>query len=241
MLHLYLYRKKAAIGFIPILLVLYGCTGTLSLISLPATAFNVGSLVYQSIENSEVSIAVREGLTKESLGPITRFAIFMGKESRVRPYGRIGDPGAVVADNLAMELVRCGYHVYDSEDIARAKSLKIEEIDQATALHAARSLGAEVIVTGHVTAGRNGSLGIAGAGRLTTVIESVSLKITEVEKGETLMRMTIRYKIGQAPPIVGEGIALIVKAKMSDPQTDIERLLENKKTIERAREEDIQA
>lgn len=122
---------------------------------------------------------MKDGLTKESLGPITRFAVFMGKESSVRPYGRIGDPGAVVADNLAMELVRCGYHVYDSEDIARSKSLKIEQIDQATALHAARSLGAEVIVTGNVTAGQNGSLGIRGAGRLTTVIESVSLKIKE--------------------------------------------------------------
>jgi len=230
MQHLHLNRKKTVLGFLLALFVLYGCTGALSLISLPATAYNLGSLVYQSIENAEISIAVKDGLTKESLGPITRIAIFMGEESRIRPYGRIGDPGAVVADNLAMELLKCGYYVCDSEDITRAARGKSGQIDQVNTIDAARLLGAEVIVTGHVTAGQNSTLGIAGVGRLTTVIQSVSLKIREVKKGETLMRMTIRYKIGQAPRVAAEGVALIVKAKMSNPQADIERLLEDKRT-----------
>ena len=90
---------------------------------------------------------------------------------------------------------------------------------------AGKILGARAIITGSITAGQTCSLGMIGVGRVTTVVQNASLKIIGVKNADTLMIITIAYKIGQNPRVAAEGIALILKAKLEDPAVDVKEML----------------
>lgn len=220
----------AAIGLVSVMLLAYGCVSTLSMVTVPTTAVNWGTMAYQSIENAQILIRVHEGLTKESLREIRNVAVFMGEESRVEPYGRIGDIEAVVGDNLAMQLVREGLRVYDADDLRKVRGISHIEADyhRGEMLRTSEALGAQAMISGHVVAARTG-LGIIGIGRQKTVVHSVSLSVTEVRTVRTLMTIDIEYKIGQSPRIAAEGLAMIIKAKLNDPDSDIQALFRKKK------------
>ncbi len=219
----------AAICLVSVLLLTYGCVSTLSVVTVPAAAVNLGTMAYQSIEDAQILIRVHEGLTKESLREIRNVAVFMGKESRVKPYGRIGDIEAVVGDNLAMQLMREGFCIYDADDIQRVeKNSRIEaDYHWGEMLRTCEALGAQAMISGHVVAAMAG-FGILGIGRQKTVVHSVSLSVTEVKTIRTLMTIDIQYKNGQRPHIVAEGLALIIKAKLNDPDSDIQELFRKK-------------
>jgi len=219
----------AAVGLISVLLLAYGCASTLSAVTLPATAVNWGTMVYQSIENAQILIRVHEDLTEESLREIRDVAVFMGKESRVEPYGRIGDIEAVVGDNLAIQLGREGFRIYDADDIRKVSVRPHVGGDyyRGEMLRTCETLGAQAMISGHVVAGRVG-LGVLGIGRPRTVVNSVSLKVTEIRTIRTLMTIDIQYRVGQKPHIVAEGLAMIIKAKMDDPDSDIQALFRKK-------------
>lgn len=218
-----------AVGLVAALLLAYGCTPTLSAVTLPATAVNWGTMVYQSIENAQILIRVHEDLTKESLREIRDVAVFMGKESRVEPYGRIGDIEAVVGDNLAIQLARGGFRIYDADDIRKIPVRHHVGGDyyRGEMLRTCEALGAQAMISGHVVAGRVG-LGVLGIGRPRTVVNGVSLTVTEIRTIRTLMTIDIQYKIGQRPHIVAEGLAMIIKAKLDDPDSDIQALFGKK-------------
>ena len=223
-------KYLVVVGFVSTLLMVCGCgVSTLSLVTVPTTAANLGTMAYQSIEDAQILIRVHEDLTKESLREIRNVAVFMGKESRVKPYGRIGDIEAVVGDNLAMQLAREGLCIYDADDIKRvAESPHIEaDYQRGEMLRTCESLGAQAMISGHVVAGRIG-LGIFGIGRQKTVVHSASLSVTEVRTTRTLMTIDIQYKIGQKPHIAAEGLAMIIKAKLNDPDADIQALFGKK-------------
>ncbi|MBW2562282.1 MAG: hypothetical protein JRE40_15715 [Deltaproteobacteria bacterium] len=153
----------------------------------------------------------------------------MGRESRVKPYGRIGDIEAVVGDNLAMRLVREGLCIYDADDIQKVTVQHHIGTDyyRGEVLRICEALGAQAMISGHVVAGRAGQ-GVFGIGGPKTVVHSVSLKMTEVKTTGTLMTIDIQYKIGQRPHVVAEVLAMIIKAKLNDPDSDIQALFRKK-------------
>jgi len=223
-------KYLASIGFVSVLLLTYGCgISTLSMVTMPATAANLGTMAYQSIEDAQILIRVHEGLTKESLREIRNVAVFMGRESRVKPYGRIGDIEAVVGDNLAMQLVRKGFCIYDADDIKEVEERPRIQADyhMEQMLRICKTLGAQAIISARVVVGMTG-FGILGIGRHRTVVHSVSLSVTEVETIRTLMTIDIQYKIGQRPHIVAEGLAMIIQAKKNDPGSDIQAIFRKK-------------
>jgi hypothetical protein len=199
------------------------------MVTVPATAVNLGTMAYQSIENAQVLIRVHEGLSEESAREIKRIAVFMGKENRVEPHGRIGDLEAVVGDNLGMQLARKGFCVYDADDIRKIEGKPHTDGDyyRGKMLRTCEVLGAQAMISGHVVAGRTG-FGIFGIGRQKTVVHSVSLRMTEIRTVRTLMTIDIQYKIGQKPHIAAEGLAMILEAKLSDPDCDIQTLFRRK-------------
>jgi len=88
-----------------------------------------------------------------------------------------------------------------------------------------KRLGVHAIVTGNVTAAQNRSFGMLGVGRMNTVVQSVTMKAIGVKKADTLMIITINYKVGQNPHVAAEGIAMVLKAKLQDPTVDIKGIL----------------
>lgn len=222
-------KYLTVIGLVSVLLLACGCVSTLSVVTVPAAAVNLGTMAYQSIEDARILIRVHEGLTKESLREIRNVAVFMGKESRVKPYGRIGDIEAVVGDNLAMQLTREGFCIYDADDIQRVEKRPQIETDyqRGEMLRTCQALGAQAMISGHVVAGRAG-FGILGIGRENTVVHSVSLSMTEVKTIRTLMTIDVEYRLGQRPHVAAEGLAMIIKAKLNDPGSDIKALFRKK-------------
>jgi hypothetical protein len=230
-----LSKKLLSFSLIALLIqfFLMGCQ-SLPLIAVAPTAVQFGTLAYQSVEEADINTAVVPPVAKKELKEIKRVAIFLGQENPVRPYGRIGDLGAVVGDNLRIELMKLGYQVCDWSKIEKCIGGKgvQEKCSVDTMVEAGKKLGLQAIITGSITAGRMCSLGILGIGRMTTVVQSASLKIIGVKKADTLMIVTIAYKIGQNPKVAAEGMAIILKVKLEDPYVDVkEKLKKEKKEV----------
>ena len=226
---MYLSKKRLSFTLIFLLIpfFLIGCVQNLPLITLAPTAVQLGTVAYQSVEEADINASIVSDVTEEELKKIKRIAIFLGKENPTRPYGRIGDLGAVVGDNLCIELMKLGFEVYCWSEVE--KCIGREDIQTVcsidTMAEAGKILGAQAIITGSITAGQTCSLGMIGVGRMTTVVQSASLKIIGVKNADTLMIITIAYKIGQNPRVAAEGIALILKAKLEDPAVDVKEML----------------
>ncbi len=231
-----LSKRQISIGFfsVVILFFLLGCVQTLSLITIPLTAFQLGTTAYQSIEKADIDAAVVSGVTEKELKKIKYLAIFMGKESTEQPLGRIGDLGAVVGDNLCIELAQLGFRVNDGSKLRKStvKRLINEGYSSNKMIRIGKRLGVHAIVTGNVTAAQNRSLGMLGVGRMNVVVQSATMKIIGVKKANTLMIVTINYKVGQNPHVAAEGIAMVLKAKLEDPTVDIKEILKQEQKQE---------
>jgi len=227
-----LFKRQISIGFfsVVILFFLLGCVQTLSLITIPLTAAQLGTTAYQSIEKADIDAAVLSGVTEKELKKIKYVAIFMGQESTEEPLGRIGDLGAVVGDNLCIELAQLGFRVSDGSKLRKStvKKLVTAGYSSNKVLRVGKRLGVHAIVTGNVTAAQNRSFGMLGVGRMNTVVQSVTMKVIGVKKADTLMIITINYKMGQNPHVAAEGIAMVLKAKLKDPTVDIKEILNQK-------------
>lgn len=223
-----LSKNKISFSIFSILFLffLHGCVQTLSLITIPVTVAQLGATAYQSIEKADIDAAVTSGVTKKELNKIQNVAIFLGQENTEPPFGRIGDLGAVVGDNLCVELTKLGFKVYEG-----SKLRKLTKAGYSTKkiANAGKKLGAQAIVTGNITAGQNRSFGMLGIGRMNTVVQSVSMKIIGVRKANTLMIITINYKIGQNPRVAAEGMAMVLKTKLEDPTLNVEKLFKKEK------------
>ncbi|MCD6154066.1 MAG: hypothetical protein J7J07_09205 [Syntrophobacterales bacterium] len=223
-----LSKNKISFSIFSILFLffLHGCVQTLSLITIPVTVAQLGATAYQSIEKADIDAAVTSGVTKKELNKIQNVAIFLGQENTEPPFGRIGDLGAVVGDNLCVELTKLGFKVYEG-----SKLRKLTKAGYSTKkiANAGKKLGAQAIVTGNITAGQNRSFGMLGIGRMNTVVQSVSMKIIGVRKANTLMIITINYKIGQNPRVAAEGMAMVLKTKLEDPTLNVEELFKKEK------------
>jgi len=231
-----LSKRQISIGFfsVVILFFLLGCVQTLSLITIPLTAFQLGTTAYQSIEKADIDAAVVSGVTEKELKKIKYLAIFMGKESTEQPLGRIGDLGAVVGDNLCIELAQLGFRVNDGSKLRKStvKRLINEGYSSNKMIRIGKRLGVHAIVTGNVTAAQNRSLGMLGVGRMNVVVQSATMKIIGVKKADTLIIVTINYKVGQNPHVAAEGIAMVLKAKLEDPTVDIKEILKQEQKQE---------
>lgn len=231
-----LLKRQISIGFFSVLILFFllGCIETLSLITIPLTAAQLGATAYQSIEKADIDAAVISGVTEKELKKIKHVAIFMGQESMEPPLGRIGDLGAVVGDNLCIELAQLGFRVSDGSKLGKATVRKLVTAGYSTNRTAkvGKRLGAHAIVTGNVTAAQNRSFGMLGVGRMNTVVQSVTMKVIGVKKADTLMIITINYKVGQNPHVAAEGIAMVLKAKLKDPTVDIKEILKQEQKQE---------
>jgi len=223
-----LSKNKISFSIFSILILFFlpGCVQTLSLITIPVTVAQLGATAYQSIEKADIDAAVASGVTKKELNKIQNVVIFLGQENTEPPFGRIGDLGAVVGDNLCVELTKLGFKVYKG-----SKLRKLTKAGYSTKkiANAGKRLGAQAIVTGNITAGQNRSFGMLGIGRMNTVVQSASMKIIGVRKANTLMIITINYKIGQNPRVAAEGMAMVLKTKLEDPTLNVEKLFKKEK------------
>lgn len=212
-------------ALLSVILLLSGCTA-MSVVSIPAAAVNLGTMAYRSLEAADISIAMDPEADRDEWRSIDRIALWMGKESTTTPYGRIGDLGAVVADNLVMELMSKGYSVYGPDRISMASGSDppLTTSGREQLLAAVRELDVQVVLTGHVSAGQVGSLGFAGSVRTSTVVQSLSLTMIEAASGRTMMILAVDYHAGQSPRAAAAGAAAIVKAKLDDPGADIGKL-----------------
>ncbi|MEA2034842.1 MAG: hypothetical protein U9N40_05065 [Euryarchaeota archaeon] len=226
-MHLSKKRLSFTLIFLLIPFFLIGCVQSLPLITLAPTAVQLGTVAYQSVEEADINASIVSDVTKKELKKIKRIAIFLGKENPTRPYGRIGNLGAVVGDNLCIELMKLGFQVCGWSEVEKYIGGK----DTQTALSidtmakVGKLLGVQAIITGSITAGQTCSLGMIGVGRMITVVQSASLKIIGVKNADTLMIITIAYKIGQNPRVAAEGMAIVLKAKFEDPAVDVKEML----------------
>jgi len=223
-------RKYKALTVLLLLAILTsGCASTLPVLSASSTAFNLGTMVYQSIENAKILIRTSDGVTKEYLRNIKSIAVFIGQESRMEPCGRIGDVEAVFGDNLAMQLTRKGFRIYDADDIKAVDEKPRIRTDYHTEemLRISTLLGAQAIISGRVVAGKTSS--VLGIRKQKTVVHSASLTLTEIDPRRTLMTIDIGYKNGQRPYVAAEGIAMIIQAKLDNLDADIQELLKKER------------
>jgi hypothetical protein len=232
-----MYNKKKLTLIVLVSLIawffLLGCVQTLTLLSVPVTALQLGATAYQSIEKADVDAAVISGTSEKKLKEIKHIAVFLGQESTEPPLGRIGDLGAVVGDNLCVELTKLGFRVRDGSRLHKAtvKKLANSGYSGRRVAKIGRTLGVQAILTGNVTAGQNRSFGMLGVGRMNTVVQSATLKIIDAKKANTLMLVTINYKVGQDPHIAAEGIAMVLKAKLEDPKSDVKEVMKAEKKM----------
>ena len=203
-----------------------GCA-SLSL-AVPAAAVNIGSLAYRALDSADIAIVMDQDVTGDQLARIESIAVWMGKDSATRPYGRIGDLAAVVADNLVLELMSRGYTVYGHERMhsSTGQSAHLDESEHDRCLAAAHKLGAHAVVTGNAAGNQVGTPGILGSRRTSTVVQSLSLRMIDAANGRTLILITIDYRTGQAPRVAAEGAAIIIQAKLDDPDADIGELID---------------
>lgn len=208
-------------------LLLTGCVELFTLFSVPLTALQLGTTAYQSIEKADIDAALVSDVNKKNLKKIKRVVVVIGEESKEPPIGRIGDLGAVVGDNLCVQLSKLGFKVRDGSRLKDSTKIKLVGSGCNARQMAAigKILGVQAVVTGNITAGQNRSYGMLGVGRMNTVVQSATLKIIDVKKADTLMLVTINYKKGQNPHIAAEGIAMVLKAKMEDPSLDIKEVI----------------
>jgi hypothetical protein len=232
-----MYHKKKLIVIVLFSLItwfsLMGCVQMLTLLSVPVTALQLGATAYQSIEKADVDAAVLSGTSEKKLKNIKHIAVFLGQESTEPPLGRIGDLGAVVGDNLCVELMKRGFRIRDGSRLNKATVNKLAKSGYSSRRVAkiGRALGVQAILTGNVTAGQNRSFGMLGVGRMNTVVQSATMKIIDARKANTLMLVTINYKVGQDPHVAAEGIAMVLKAKLEDPKSDVKKIMKQEKKM----------
>ena len=228
-------KKSTVVVFVSLmtLFLLMGCVQTLTLLSVPISALQLGTTAYQSIEKADVDAAVISGASEEKLKEIKHIAVFLGEESMEPPLGRIGDLGAVVGDNLCVELTKLGFRVRDGSRLNKATVTKLTESGYSRPRIAAigKALGVQAILTGNVTAGQHRSFGMLGVGRMNTVVQSATMKIIDAKKANTLMLVTINYKKGQDPHVAAEGMAMVLKAKLEDPKSDVKSIMQKDKKM----------
>ncbi len=154
-----------------------GCT---SVLRIAHEAVQLGSATEAQFERTEVNAAVAPGVKPEQLLAIKRLAvIFANAEAVSAPGGLAG----VVADNVAIELMKLGYHVVDYRQIVKLNDghgwpVRPNPVDTETAL----KFGVHAIVHGSLSVGRE-SYQTHPYARNTSgsVVKSVGLQITTVE------------------------------------------------------------
>ncbi|HET57725.1 MAG TPA: hypothetical protein ENN35_04690 [Deltaproteobacteria bacterium] len=201
-----------------------GCAA-FSLVAVPAAAINLGTVAYRSLESADITVAVNPDAEANETGAINCIALLMGGESDSPPFGRIGDLGAVVADNLAVELMNRGYTIYDYERInLPVQTSNGNGVNRAELVKAVSGTGAQAVITGNVTGSRVKTVEFPGRLKTATLVQSLSLKVIGVAHSRTLYVLTIDYRVGQSPRVAAEGAAAILKAKLDDPGADIGRM-----------------
>ncbi|OPL13851.1 MAG: hypothetical protein AVO39_09840 [delta proteobacterium MLS_D] len=201
-----------------------GCAA-FSLAAVPAAAINLGTMAYRSLESADITVAVSPEAEAGETGAIGCIALWMGGESDSSPFGRIGDLGAVVADNLAVELMNRGYTIHGYERINLPEQADNGNgVSRAELIRAVSGTGAQAVITGNVTGSRVKTVEFPGRLKTATLVQSLSLKVIGVADSRTLYVLTIDYRVGQPPRVAAEGAAAILKAKLDDPRADIGRM-----------------
>lgn len=220
-----LFIKRVSFGLFSaiILLLPCGCIQTLTLLSIPITAIQAGTMAYQSVEKAEINATVASGVTEKELQKIKHIAILLGQESDDPSFERINDLKAVVGDNLCIQLKKIGFLACDGSKLKKStlRNLATAGYNKNNVAKAGRALGVQSILTGNVTAAHHSSFGIIGVGRMNTVVQSASIKVIGVKKADTLMVVTVNYKVGQNPRVAAKGIAMALKAKLENPKPDV--------------------
>lgn len=205
------------------------CMGMYSLYSAASMAhgfIRMGTSVYNAVEQADVDAAVSPSTTEKELRQIKRIS-FVFEERRVMGTAATADLTGFVADNLEVDMMKLGFEVIEKHRLTKA----LEEqnipvagtLDVNNAILAGKILGVQAIIKGAVQSSQSMSSGfMAGADmKMTSLVQNTTFKVIGVEKGNTMMIVTINYKNGQKPSVASESIAAILKVKMQDPSADV--------------------
>lgn len=218
--------------FLLIPLFFTGCMAAYPLLAVAPSALQIGASAYAAIEKADINAAVSPGVTKEELNQIKHIALVFGGESPTATSAG-GDITTIVGDNLSIELMKLGFEVSDRrrlQSVLEEQGLQMSGLaEPKVAIKIGKMIGAQAIVTGAVTGGQTYHFDMFGRGRMSTIVQNASLKIIGVEKGTTLMAVTISYKKGQNPKVAAESIAAVLKAKLQEPFVDVKEVLKKKK------------
>lgn len=217
----------ATIMLIPMLFA--GCMAIYPLYSAATMAhglIRMGTSVYNAVEQADVDAAVSPGTTEEELRKIKRITFIFGDRSAV-PTTTTGDLTGFVADNLEIDMMKLGFEVVEEHRLTKAleeKGIPVpERVDVNDAIRAGKILGVQAVIKGSVQSSHSVSSGMmVGADmKMGTLVQNATFKIIGVEKGNTMMVVTINYKNGQRPSVAAESIAAILGVKMRDPSADV--------------------
>jgi hypothetical protein len=128
-----------------------------------------------------------------------------------------------VGDNLCIQLKKIGFLACDGSKLKEStlRNLAKEGYNTNNVVKVGRALEVQTILTRNVTAAQHRSFGMFGVGKMNTVVQSASLKIIGVKKADTLIVVTVSYKVGQNPRATAKGIAMALKAKLENPKPDV--------------------
>lgn len=200
-----------------ILVQFYGCIAA----AYPAAL--IGEGVIGAMDKVKVDAAVTPGVTKEQLSQIKRILFYFEEETATEKMFLSKGQTGVFVDNLTIEMMKLGY-----ECIARQKLKKSLDnpdnqntgtADIEDTIKAAKAIGVQAIITGIVRASTSSRSSGLMSMKFTssTVIQNATLKVVDVESGDTLMVIAINYKRGKKPDAAAHSIANIMKSKFENP------------------------
>jgi hypothetical protein len=177
-------------------------------------AVHLGTSIASLMEQTEVKAALAPGVTPEELRQIKRLALFFQAEGL--PGGNLS---AVVADNVAVELLALGYQVMDQGQVRRAAEaggIRAAGVESPEAIaRLGRANGVDAVVLGSITAASEiaGGFTVSRVG-MGQVIQNATLRVVGVERGEVVLAVALSYKKGQTPAEAAKVIAHVLREKL---------------------------
>ncbi len=200
-------------------LLLVGC------LAYAPTLLQMGAGAIGGMENVDINSAMSPGITKEDLNKIKRMGVVLGT-SQAGGFKLGDDLTMIMADNIALELMKLGFEVIERGSLDKVLSeqkLQMSGLtDPATAANVGKLLGVDAIVLGNVSTSQKMQTGggFMGAGADVTTASMVSnatMKIVGVEYGKILTIVSLSYKKGQKPTEAAKTMAIalskVIKGK----------------------------
>jgi curli biogenesis system outer membrane secretion channel CsgG len=211
-------------------------TGCYAAVAYAPSLLQSGISAIAGMENVDLNFSMSPGITKEDLKKIKRIGIVLGASqtqanSQATTIKWGDDLTNVMADNIALELMKLGFEVIERGSLDKVLSeqkLQMSGLtDPATAANVGKILGVDAVVLGNVTTSQkmqtsSGFMGVGAGVTTTSVISNATMKIVGIEQGKVLTMVALSYKKGQNPTEAAKTMAValskIIKGEV-EPQS----------------------